>query len=287
MYSKLKCSNKLVPIADSIIFQNWTKRLCFKRIKLTSMKWPVTYDFKDENLEESETLSPLQRFKRVWKVYFKDGCLLWSCHHRQRYGIDCSHIFHILSQHKELEEQNHHHISVQWRNTYYQVACLSSNNKQFYALEKAVKMLMLNERRSSCKIGMFNHLPTYNNEDLPIKFKEPNFPEWTNYLNLKVEPKALHMFEMYPFTSFFLQEDVSYDKNLFTDNFLFDSFFENENMEENICQTNKFVPYLSLIDTFKEISNHLKFHCCLEDIMEVRDFSPGKSSNQRKWLLPY
>ena len=118
------------------------------------MNWLVIYDFENENHQESKTLCPLPRVKRVRKVYFKDGCLFCSCHHRQRYGIDCAHIFYVLSQAKEFEEPNHHHISVQWWNTYYQVACLSSNNKQFDILEKAVKMLMLNKKRTSCKIGM-------------------------------------------------------------------------------------------------------------------------------------
>ena len=49
VYSKLKCSNKLVPIADSILFQNWTKRLFHKIIKVTSIKWLVTYEFGSEN----------------------------------------------------------------------------------------------------------------------------------------------------------------------------------------------------------------------------------------------
>ena len=65
VYSKLKCSNKLVPIADSILFQNWAKRICYKSIKVTLMNWLVTYDFENENHEESETLCPLPRFKRV------------------------------------------------------------------------------------------------------------------------------------------------------------------------------------------------------------------------------
>ena len=146
MYSQLKCSNKIVPIADSILFQNWKKRLCYKSIKISSMKWLVTYDVDNESHEESKTLSPLPRFKRVRKVYFEDGCLFCSCKHRQRYGIDCGHIFHIMSQAKDFEEPNHHHISVRWWNSYYQVACLSSTNDQFDALEKGVKLLMMNEK---------------------------------------------------------------------------------------------------------------------------------------------
>ena len=59
VYSKLKCSNKVVPITDSILFQNWTKRLSYKSIKATSANWLVIYDFLNETYEESNTLSPL------------------------------------------------------------------------------------------------------------------------------------------------------------------------------------------------------------------------------------
>ena len=76
VYSKLKCSNKLVPIADSILLQNWDKRLSYKSIKVK--KWLVTYDLENENHEESETVCPLPRFKRVQKVYFKDGYLFFA-----------------------------------------------------------------------------------------------------------------------------------------------------------------------------------------------------------------
>ena len=69
-----------------------------------------------------------------------------------------------------------------------------------------------------------------------------------------------------------MQEVVTYDQKLFTNLFLFNTFFENENIKENIGKTNKIDPYSLLIDTFKGMTNHMKDHCCLEDIMEVRDF---------------
>ena len=99
-----------------------------------------------------------------------------------------------MSQAKEFEEPNNNHISVQWLNTYYQIVCLSSNNKQFDALEKAVKMLMLNEKEGlPVKLEWFNHLLIYNEEDLLIEFKEQNFPQYTNYSNLKVQPIKLYV----------------------------------------------------------------------------------------------
>ena len=73
VYSKLKCSDKLVQIVDNILFQNWTIRLCYKSIKVSSMKWLKTHDLENNNHEESETYCPLPRFKRLHKIYFKAG----------------------------------------------------------------------------------------------------------------------------------------------------------------------------------------------------------------------
>ena len=73
-----------------------------------------------------------------------------------------------------------------------------------------------------------------------------------------------------------MQEVVTCDQNLFTDNFLFHTFFENKNIEDYIGKTNKIDPHSLLIDTFKEVTNHMEDHCCLEDIMEVRDFFTKK-----------
>ena len=41
---------------------------------------------------------------------------------------------------------------------------------------------------------------------------------------------------------------------------LFNIFFENENIEENIGKTNKIDPYSLLIDTFKEMTKYIEDH---------------------------
>ena len=65
-------------------------------------------------------------------------------------------------------------------------------------------MLMLNEKEGlTIKLKWFNHLPISNKEDLPIEFKEPHFPQYTNYPNLNVQLRELHEFEKHPFTSSF------------------------------------------------------------------------------------
>ena len=63
-----------------------------------------------------------------------------------RYGIDCPHVYHVISRSKEFEESSHHEISVCWWNTHYQTSCLSADNKEFDALEKAKKKIELNEK---------------------------------------------------------------------------------------------------------------------------------------------
>ena len=68
-----------------------------------------------------------------------------------------------------------------------------------------------------------NHLPIYNNDELTIKFKQPNFPECTNYPNHKIQPRELDAFEKHPFVSSLSQEVVTYDQNLYTDNLLFNT----------------------------------------------------------------
>ena len=52
---------------------------------------------------------------------------------------------------------------------------------------------------------------------------------------------------------------------------MFNTLFKNEDIEENIGKTNEIDPCSLLIDTFKEMTNHVEDHCCLEDIMEVRE----------------
>ena len=85
-------------------------------------------------------ISKMKIMKRVYSLSFTNiqkglkglfqvWSLFCSCHHRQRYGIDCVHLFHVVSQAKEFDEPNHHHINVQWWNTCHENACLSSNNK--------------------------------------------------------------------------------------------------------------------------------------------------------------
>ena len=56
MYSKLQCANKLVPIGESILSQNWINRLSYKSLKISPTKWLVTYDYNSDSHKKSETL---------------------------------------------------------------------------------------------------------------------------------------------------------------------------------------------------------------------------------------
>ena len=122
--------------------------------------------------------------------------------------------------------------------------CFSSNNKKFDALEQVLKILAPNEYDSfPVKLQLFNYLPIHNEKEIPIKFHNQNFSQCINYPNLKIEPKDVHAFEKNPWTRSFTQEVVTYDQNLCINNSLFNSFFDNQNIEHDIGKTDK----LSLI----------------------------------------
>ena len=81
---------------------------------MSSTKWLLACYLKKNNHDESETFYPLPRFKKIMKFIF--GMIIFL------YGIDCPNKCHVVSQGKLFKEPNHHHISVQWWNTYFQIA---------------------------------------------------------------------------------------------------------------------------------------------------------------------
>ena len=87
----------------------------------------------------------------------------------------------------------------------------------------------------------------------------------------------MHTFEKNLFTTLFFQKVVTHNQNLNTNNFLCNSFFDNQNIEHNIGKSNKIELYSMLIDIFKAMTNHMKNHYSLEDVMEARVIGRYKS----------
>ena len=165
-------------------------------MKISSTKWLVTYDYNSDSHKESETLSPLPRFKRIRKVNISNAYIYCSCKYRTRYGIDCPHVYHVVSQSKEFDEPSHHEVSVCWWNIYYQISCLSADNQEFDELEKAMKILQLNKK---------DGLPVqiHNEKNVPDEFKKEKYSYCMNYPLIKVEYKILQQFKSHPFASTF------------------------------------------------------------------------------------
>ena len=158
VYSNLQRANKLVPIGESILSQNWINRFLYKSLKISPSKWLVTYNDNSDSHNESETLSPLPRFKRIREGHICNGYIYCSCKYQTRHGIDCPHVHHVISQSKEFKEPTHHDIGARWWNTYFQMSCLSAGNKEFDVLEKAMKVLQINEKDGlPVELKWFNH----------------------------------------------------------------------------------------------------------------------------------
>ena len=76
MYSKLQCANKLAPTVKYSLSQNWKKRFSQKSVKISPLKWLVTYYYNNNTHKESETLSPLPGFKRIKEILICNGYIL-------------------------------------------------------------------------------------------------------------------------------------------------------------------------------------------------------------------
>ena len=215
----------------------------------------------------------MPEFKRVCEVNIINGYIFCSCKFRNRYGIDCPHVYHVISQAQNFDKPNHHDISVRWWNSFYQVACMSKNDKQYEPLQKAMKILQLQENEGLLvDTKWFNHLPISNQKVLPSDFVSYGYPQCINYPFLKVEPKELDDFENNPFTTCFSQDIKKFDGN---DNVDQQKFFDNIlqlQVDSKIGLTNKMSPYAMLIDAFKEMTSHLEGHCTIADINEIRSF---------------
>ena len=65
MYLKLACANKVVPITEVIMFDNWSSRDLNKSLKTSLSMWLVTYDYTSEKPKQSETQNILPQYKRA------------------------------------------------------------------------------------------------------------------------------------------------------------------------------------------------------------------------------
>ena len=210
IYSKLICANNFVPMDEAIMLDNWCRKNS-KRLKTST--WLVTYNFDSEKIKQSKILYELPQCERVQQVKITDGFMCCSCNFWNRFGINCPHVYHVVSQSREFKEPGHRHISVRWWDFFYQFACISMNGKQFEALEKAMKILQINEKDSlPIETKWFNHLPTNDGQDLLTDFLTYDQRQYINYRFLNVELKELDHFKNYRFTTNFSQEIQKYDK---------------------------------------------------------------------------
>ena len=56
IYSKLICANKVLPIAEAIMLDNWRRGDSYKSLKIYSSTRLVTYDLESKKPKQRETL---------------------------------------------------------------------------------------------------------------------------------------------------------------------------------------------------------------------------------------
>ena len=78
-------------------------------MKTSSSTRLVVFDLDSEQTKQRKTLYSLPQFKRDCQVKITDGLMSCSCNFKSRFGIDCPHVYHVVSQSKEFKERSHHH----------------------------------------------------------------------------------------------------------------------------------------------------------------------------------
>ena len=140
IFSKLKCANKVLPMAEAITLENWYNKDSYESLKMFYQHGLWRMILIRKKTKQSKTLYELPLFKRVRQVKITDRFMCCSCNFRNRFGIDYPRVYHVVSQSQDFKQHSHHHISERWWNSFYQFACMSKNDKQFEALEKAMKI---------------------------------------------------------------------------------------------------------------------------------------------------
>ena len=132
-----------------------------------------------------------------------------------------------------------------------------------------MKILQLNEKDSlPVQLKLFHHLPIHNEKYVPDEFKKEKYSYCINNPLIKVERKELQQFES--------QEVSTYAENCYNNDTILDNYFAMDDINENVGLTNKIKPNSILIDIFKDMTNHLEYHCTVDDINEIRAYMNNK-----------
>ena len=217
----------------------------------------------------------LPRFRRIRTVTRKDGLLYCSCCFRQRYGIDCSHIYNVVSQFQSYTEPSHHECALRWWSSYslYGLAFNSSNTENEKNLMRTYEAL---QRTEYTGLPVFNHVCS----NVPIQtfvpsyFQRSDFPNCLNFPHLKV-----------------LQEDVSLGNHDVTGLTQIISSYPEDALNKIIADaTNSDIfskanpkkpsdnPYAELIPYFVELTSSMEGWCDDEDFVDIKEFLTKKTS---------
>ena len=215
LYAELKCAQFLVPHGYWILQTSWKRRVLYDSCRVSKNTWMVLYDSAKEDFIENDKSSKnkkgrkkssklltavegnkkcsiIPRFARVRKVTLTDNVLRCSCCYRDRYGIDCAHVYHVVSSFNNYTEPSHHDCSVRWWSSFTQYGhygntseTVNENNlmKTFQALLTS-DLIGLPIRSASPE-----NIPIEEIKNIPSKFRkivQNKFPVCKNFPNLRV-----------------------------------------------------------------------------------------------------
>ena len=205
---------------------------------------------------------------------------------RARYGIDCAHVYHVISQFQCYKEPSHHECSVRWWSSFSQYGHYgntseTTNETRLMAAFGRLSVTDLSGLPTNGylaeKIGIVSDLNC-----IPSKFKASEFPKCINFPNLKVTQDQLrsNMFNVTGLTQ--------YATSFGTDETFFDDFMKNPDFYNEAISTSKpngrpanSDAYQELLPYYKDLVNQMENYTD-EEMCQVKQMFTEKTGHFKR-----
>ena len=200
------------------------------------------------------------------KIVRKNNLLHCSCRFRSRYGLECSHVYNVVSEFEGYSEPTHHECALRWWSSYsmYGISMNSCNTENEKNLIKSFNALQRNEY-SGLPVFSFSAEKIPITNEIPAHFQEGNFPLCVNFPHLRIASKDL-VFDSGGVMGF-TQVCSNYPEKELDDMLKTELLLTKANPKRAADN-----PYAELIPYFVELTSSMEGWCEDDDFLSIKNF---------------
>jgi len=247
VFSSLKCTDKLTPIAAEILERAWMGRVHIKVIRVAPHLFLAIYT-NQEVIKRLAKTSITPKFMRVYRIIHEHNYLLCSCNKFERKGIPCSHQYAVASLSNTYGGPNHHDVSIRWWNLFFQFGWRDEFETEYANKLTACMELLKNHDTKGIRMNKAYFINVPISDITPEFTYSESIPVCLNFKLMETENYSMGLTPGY-------NEVVFQDSNDATTN-----LFQTSHIIEDIAQRlktsseeDKVAPYSYLLPGFKEM----------------------------------